>query len=121
MLVFNNIKQLLGRPFPQEESIFDTIRIVAAISAFVVAFLYIFKPFGIHQLESGQFLICLGFGTVTFLASTIYEFAAVRVLKVKGGRAQFTFGKWILYVSGVMLFISLANFLFVRIALFDDI
>ena len=115
------IKQLLAKPFPQEESLFETFFIAAAISAFIFVFLYVFKPFGIHTLESHQLLICFGFGLVSFLASVIYEVIVVRVLKVKGGVSNFTFGRWIIYLAGVMICISLANFLFVRLTLFDDI
>jgi len=117
----NKVSSFLAKPFPQEESIVDTLKIVAAISIFVFLFLYIFKPFGLHLLESGQFLLCLGFGIVAFLASMVYEFLIVKILKLKGPEANFTFGRWIMYFLGAMLFISLANFLFVRIVLFDHI
>lgn len=116
----NKIKHLLAKPFPQEESFFETFKIAAAISVFVVVFLFVFKPFGLHLQESGLFLLCLGFGIVTLVASIIYEMV-VRMLGVKGEGAYFTFGKWVPYFIGAMLFISLANFLFVRIVLFDDI
>ncbi len=115
------IKQLLAKPFPQEESIFETFAIAAAISVFVVLFLAVFEPFGIHTLESNQFLICLGFGVVSFLASVVYEFFFVKVLRAKGGVSNFTYGRWIVYLSGAMVCISLANFLFIRLTLFDDI
>jgi len=65
------IKQLLANPFPQKESIFETSVIAAAISVFVVFFLVVFEPSGIYTLESNQFLICLGFGVVSFLASVV--------------------------------------------------
>lgn len=117
----NTIRQFLAKPFPQEESIVESIRIAAVISLFVVFFLFVFKPFGIHQLESGQFLLCLGFGLVTFLASLVYELFVVFIVKLKAADSRFTFGKWILYFVGVMLVISFANFVFVRLVLFDDI
>lgn len=74
-----------------------------------------------HLLESGQFLLCLGYGVVTFVTSIVYDFIVVRILKVKGGKANFTFGIWILYMIGIILLISFANFFFVRLVLFDDI
>lgn len=117
----NKLIQILSKPFPQEESTSDAIRIITVISVFVVGFLYVFRPFGLHLKESGLFLLCLGFGTVTFAVCIIYELLAVFVLKVKGDRAHFTFGKWILYMVGIILCISLANFVFVRVTLFDDI
>ena len=113
----STLKQFLSKPFPQEESFAETLKIITAISIFVVVFLYVFKPFGIHVWQPYQFLLCLAFGAVTFVSSLIYEYVIVRILKVKGEGANFTFGRWIVYFFGVMLFISLANFLFVRLVI----
>jgi hypothetical protein len=45
----------------------------------------------------------------------------IKVFKIKGNGLDFTFGRWIIYFVGAMLLISLANFIFVRLLLFDDI
>jgi len=45
------IKQLLSKLFPKEKRILETFGIAAAISVFVVLFLYLFEPFGNHSLE----------------------------------------------------------------------
>jgi len=117
----NNLTRFLYKPFPQEEDISDAIRIITVISLFVVGFLYVFKPFGLHLKESGLFFLCLGFGTVTFAVSILYELLLRYVLKIKGEQARYTFGKWTLYMAGIILCISLANFVFVRVTLFNDI
>ena len=113
--------QLLVKPFPQEESFSETLGIITAISVFVFLFLYVFQPFGIHQVESGLLLLCLGFGAVTFFASLIYEFLVINVFKMKGEGVKFTYGRWVLYFLGAMFVISLGNFLFVRLAIFGHI
>lgn len=122
MLLVKKAKSLLTRPFPQEESWVDTLKIVSAISAFVFIFLYIFKPFGMHLAEGeGFLLLCLGFACVAFVSSIVYEFIALKVIRIKGGGMKFTFARWIVYFIGAILVISLANFIFVRMVLFDDI
>jgi len=121
MKLLKKIIEFLKKPFPQEESRLDTLKIIIGISVFVTLFLYIFQPFDMSQMESGQFLICLCFGAMTFIASVIYEFGIIQVLNLKKDHSKFTFGKWIIYVIGIMLCISLANFLFVRLMFFDDI
>lgn len=121
MQVITQIIRLLNKPFPLEESLLGTFKIITAISVFVVLFLYIFEPFGLHLLESGLFLFCLGFGGVAFITSLAYELLIVFVVKLKGAHANFTFAKWIAYFTGAMLFISLANFLYARWVLFGDI
>ncbi|MEM6804723.1 MAG: LytTR family DNA-binding domain-containing protein [Bacteroidota bacterium] len=88
---------------------------------FVSFFLYIFQPFGISTLESHTFLVCLGFGAMTFIGSALYEFVVGRVLKLKGEQGKWTLGKWILNNIGIMLVISLANFLYARFLFFGDI
>ena len=109
------LKNFLNKPFPQEESLYVTLRISAAISLFVVVFLYTFKPFGLHTIESGYAMLCVGFGVLCFATSMIYEWIVVRVLKFKGEGTHFTFGRWIVYFVGVMLLISVANFLYIRL------
>ncbi len=119
--MLRNMVIFLSKPFPQEESFLVTVKIITAISVFVTLFLYIFKPFGIHLIEANSFLLCVGFGVVTFVASFIYELMVVKIFKVKGAGIRFTYGRWVLYFVGVMVFISLANFIFIRLVLFDDI
>jgi hypothetical protein len=111
---FSKIRAVLRKPFPEEENRSSYIRNILAVSVFVALFLFIFQPFGIDTIESGKFLICLGFGSMTFIASYVYDFVTRRVLKLKGEREYFTFGNWILNMFGIIFLISLANFLFAR-------
>ncbi len=115
------LKRFLNKPFPQEESLAVSLKIVAAISLFVTVFLYTFKPFGLHRIESGYLWLCLGFGCVTFVTSMLYEWFVVKVIRIKGEGSHFTYGRWILYFTGAMLFISVANFLFVRMTVFGHV
>ena len=116
-----NLARLLAKPFPQEESITETIAIVIGISLFVAFFLYLFQPFGLHLLKSQRFLIALGFGSMTLLASLVFDFTFIYVLGFDRKKPGFTFGQWILYMAGILLLISLANFLFVRWVVFGHL
>jgi hypothetical protein len=111
---FAKIIEVLRKPFPEEENRSSYIKNTLVISVFVALFLYVFQPFGMDTIESGKFLICLGFGSMTFIASYIYDVVARRVLKFRGEREYFTFGNWILNMMGIIFTISLANFLFAR-------
>jgi LytTr DNA-binding domain len=119
--IFSTIYTILHKPFPEQESSFGSLRINLGFSAFVIFFLYVFRPFGISSIESNAFLICAGFGLMTFLAAIIYELIIGKVLKLKGELEHWTFGKWIIYNLGAMLVISLANFLFARTLIFGFI
>lgn len=121
MELIRNIVSLLKKPFPEQSSNFGEPKLLAIFSLFVTFFLYIFQPFGIASLASNKFLFCLGFGAMTFLGSVIYEFIVGRMLKLKGELGNWTLGKWILNNLGILLVISLANFLFARFAFFGYI
>lgn len=121
MKYFDTIVQILGKPFPDEENWFSYFRTLTILSVFITFFLYIFQPFGLSMLESNTFLICLGFGSMTFAGSVLYEVTVSQVLKLIGLREHWTFGKWILNFLGIMLFISFANFIFARLVLFGFI
>jgi hypothetical protein len=121
MRLIVDFQNVLKKPFPEQFSSFGAPATVVIISLFVTLFLYIFQPFGISDLESEKFIICLGFGLITFVASIIFEFVVGYLLKLKGKPENWTFGKWIIYNLGAMVTISLANFLFVRVALFGSI
>ncbi|MDW3648938.1 MAG: LytTR family DNA-binding domain-containing protein [Bacteroidia bacterium] len=121
MEFFRNIVKHLNKPFPEQSSNFGEPKILAALSLFVALFLFVFQPFGISTIESNKFLICLGFGAMTFLGSSLYEFIVGKVLKLKGELEKWTLGKWMLNNLGIMLVISLANFLFARLVFFGYI
>jgi len=119
--MLENIRRLLNKPYPMEESAMGVLKIITGISIFIAVFLYVFTPFDLNKVESGQLKICLGFGLMTFITSVVYEFTIVRWSNIKGESANFTFGKWIIYITGLLLCISLANFLYIRIFFFGYI
>ncbi|MEM8886826.1 MAG: LytTR family DNA-binding domain-containing protein [Bacteroidota bacterium] len=121
MEILRNIVRHLNKPFPEQSSNFGEPKILAVLSLFVALFLFIFQPFGISTIESNKFLTCLGFGAMTFLGTVIYEFIVGRVLKLKGELGKWTLGKWMLNNLGIMLVISLVNFLFARWVFFGFI
>ena len=121
MQFFKSILIFLNKPFPQEESVSGILKVIFLVSLFVTLFLYVFAPFDIDTSNQNHLLLCLGFGAITFIASLIFELISVYVLRLKGEGIDFTFGRWILYMIGVMLCISVANFIYVRLIHFGYI
>jgi hypothetical protein len=121
MNFFENILGILRKPFPEEDNRLTYYRNLVFISLFITLFLFIFQPFGISSLESRKFVICLGFGSMTFLGVFVYKSLRDQLHLILGKRGKWTFGKWILNNLGIMFFISLANFLFARLVLFGFI
>ncbi len=121
MELLNTVIQILKKPFPENESFASFLRLVAGISVFIASFLYIFSPHDMSNLESGKFLICLGFGLVAFVSMTLYELSITRLFRLKAKGENFTYAKWILNMIGMMFTISLANFLYIRLVYFGYI
>lgn len=121
MDVIRNLTTFLNKPFPEDESRFGKPKTALIVSIFIALFLIIFEPFGISTLGSDRYWVCAGFGAITFFSSLLYEYAFGYALKLKGKGQKWTYGKWIIYNLGLMLFISFANFLFARLAIFGYI
>ncbi len=121
MLFFNSIFKFLFKPFPEDERKSSAYKKIALVSLFAFLFLYVFEPFGLASLESNKPLICLGFGLATFFASVLFELSIGLLLKKKYNNESWTFLIWIFYNLGIMLFISLGNFLYARMLIFGYI
>lgn len=119
MEFLHEIKQILKKPFPDYENWTAFFKTIAGISLFITLFLYIVKPNDMSNIESGRFLICLGFGLVAFVSMTFYELIVTSLLKLKG--ENFTYAKWILNMIGLMFTLSLTNFLYIRLVYFGYI
>lgn len=111
----SKVNNLLNKPFPEEESSLGQTRNLGLLSLFIFLFLFIFQPFGISTYDSNKFWLCLGFGLTTFIAMLVYTFLLKLIVRIKGAQGNWTFGKWILNNIVIMLFISVANFLFSRL------
>lgn len=109
----------LNKPFPKNEGYSNYIKTVSAISVFIALFLYIFQPSGLADLKSSKFLICIGFGLVTFFTCILYELITNRLMGLWKTADNFTFWKWIIQTVGLIFTISLANFFFTQFVIFS--
>jgi len=112
MNIISQIIAFLHRPFPPTENWIDRIKLAIGISLFVTFFLFIFEPFGLSNIKEHKFWICLGFGATTLFASLFFEIIIVSILGLYEYPQSFTFGKWVLHAIGMILTISIANFMF---------
>ncbi|NJN42416.1 MAG: LytTR family transcriptional regulator [Flammeovirgaceae bacterium] len=112
MKYFTRVVQLFRKPFPDEENWNSYFRTLTILTLFITFFLYVFQPFGISTLESDLFLICLGFGSMTFAGAMVYELSVVQLLKLSGLKSNWTFGKWIVNMVGIMILSASSNFIF---------
>ena len=111
----------LNAPFPEEEDFAANVKHIFGVSIFIFLVLYFLRPFGMHKSGSDVLWICLGFGAVTFVISFLYFGLFGEVLKIKKNVPTWTLGKWILYMLGLLLCISLGNLLFIKFIIFPNL
>lgn len=110
--MLHQIKYFLSKPFPHEENYTKYLLIISLVSLFVTLFLYIFQPFGMSSVQRNRLLICIGYGAITFFSSIVYDFIVNRLLDIFGRNKHFTFGRWILDITALLLTISFFNFIY---------
>lgn len=113
LLKFSN---LLKRPFPEPKSTRTNIKVLFVISIFVTIFLVLFQPFNIHQAGKTVLRYAILFGAITFFSGLLYNLIRKYIFKADYRGDTFTFGKWIIQVTGLLLFIGFFNFLYMNIA-----
>lgn len=118
MSFINLVIELFRKPFPQGRNRVWYYSSLGILSLFVIVFLYIYTPFGMHQLKTNKLAICSGFGAMTFLGATIYELIIHQIRNFRKSNRPFTFGIWSLNNLGAAFFISITNFIFARLVFF---
>lgn len=104
-------KTLLA-PFPDHSEPFDSFKSIGYIALFISAFLYLIQPFGLGNIESNLFIICIAFGAITFFIGILFEFILFYVLKIKRDVPSWTLLKWICSTILLLISIGIANFIF---------
>ena len=88
------------------------ITIAFKIGLFIFIFLYIFKPFGMEELEGNLFIYSLGFGCVTFLVQSFFYTLLPLIFKDFFKEDRFTIRKNIFFLIVLVSCISICNWLY---------
>lgn len=100
------------KPYTVSETPKEKIVFILVFGTFIFLFLFLFKPFGLAQLETGsQFFVSLGFGLVTIFMLFIFKFL-IEPLVLK---RNITFGGSILWGLAIASSIGVANYFYVSI------
>ena len=106
----NKIRKLLNQSFPDNSSLISEIKSSIMLGLFVFLFLYLFKPFGMHQAGSMTAIYSFYFGIATTTMSLLGNLFIDHILKIDRQSSNWTFGKWLLSVLFVLVLIALANY-----------
>ncbi|MFT6335118.1 MAG: hypothetical protein ACJATI_001872 [Halioglobus sp.] len=108
----STIKPFLDRPFPEAVNLSTYVKTMFIIGTFVALFLGLIQPFNMDQIQGTAWTHAILFGIITFLTGISYEIMLKYVLKIKKEGKSYTFVKWMTQVIGLLLFISLFNYLY---------
>jgi len=109
--IYNNFKEILSRPYPEESGILAQLKSSALIGFFIFLFLYLFKPFGLQTASAQESIVySFYFGFATFLLSFLNDLFMDHVLGIDRQSEHWTFGKWLLSVLVLLVLIACANY-----------
>ena len=117
--MLREIKDLFNQPYPDSDEIGDNIRSALIAGSVVSLILYAFMPFGMHHIPQGAWKYCLLFGFITVIVAISYDLISYYVFQIKKNHPSWTFIKWLFYVIGLLVFISIANYA-ASVMLFDQ-
>jgi len=100
------------KPFPLINSIKDIFLISIGSGLVVVAFLIVFKPFGIDTVNKNIFFYLCGIGLIDMLATALNLILWHRILPAIINSSTWTIGKNLLAILWILLTISLSNFVY---------
>lgn len=106
----NQISQRLHAPFPQSVSTEKNIGNVLAVGIFISVFLYYFFGNEFEQIGQNPLFLSLQFGLITVVGAFLYEGFVSYVLRIKKDHESWTFLKWILYMSFLLIFLAHINY-----------
>jgi Response regulator of the LytR/AlgR family len=103
---------LFKQPYRETGTRKSKLYTILLFGLFIFVFLYLFKPFGISNLErSRQLLFTLGFGAITAFVLVVFKFIIEPVLV----GANWTLGKSIIWAFIIASSIGAANYFYIAI------
>ena len=103
----------LNQSYPGIGEVREAIRENFFIGLFVAAFLYLVRPFGFDTYDGNHlWLLCLGFGLVTYVMSVAFNFIVTDILGLRGDTPFWKLKHWILTMVLLILWIAAGNYVF---------
>jgi hypothetical protein len=112
--MMQQIKEFLLQPYPDRDDLKSIALSAFYTSALIFFILFAFRPFDIGR-ASNVFLLALQFGMITGAVTLIYELTLVHILNISREEPSWTFIKWIMSIMILMVFIAIANYVFMTV------
>ena len=99
----------INKPYPQT---LNRWKITFAVSLFIALFVIIFQPFGLQSVQvEYKGILLVGYGFITFIILTFNLFILTSLLPNIFNEDKWTVKKEILWVSWIVISISIGNYL----------
>lgn len=107
--MLQNIKAWFLKPYPFVTTTKQKLVMSLVFGKIVFLFLYVFKPFGINNLENNLVQYTLGFGLITFIITLFNLFIFPFIFHKFFNPNKWIIGKMVFFFLGTTLMISIAN------------
>lgn len=100
----------LNQPYPKNEDSKKIFKQMVLVSAFVVFFLFIFQPFGIHNMrQSVVFAFCVMYGIVTLTITSLYLLLIPQKLPRIFNEENWTVKKELTHLAIMIVILAIIN------------
>jgi DNA-binding LytR/AlgR family response regulator len=104
-------RNILNQPFPLNTQLHRKLITAACFGVFITVFLLLFKPFRLDTLERSVFITAsIAYGATVFVCISLMITIVPLLFPNFFKEERWTVGKEILYTTGIMFFIGLANY-----------
>jgi DNA-binding LytR/AlgR family response regulator len=123
--MFRSLRSVLASPFPRSEGYRRRLTMIIGTAVFVSLFLAIFRPFGLHSLDSipsmlSDWQILAGYGVITGLCMAFVGLCVPALLPSLYRESSWTAGREIAELTLTIAMIGLGNTVFTAIVFSID-
>ncbi len=117
--MLTHIKNFLTQPYPDGDQLKDILIDGLRTGVLIFFILYAFRPFDIGRADD-VLVTTLIFGVLTAATSILYDLVMTRIIGINRDHPSWTFWKWIVYITGLMICIAIANYVYMTIWIMDQ-
>ena len=110
--MLRKLYDLMNRPFPLVETHREKFSLSLTIGIFVFAFLTVFQPFGLNELQEFKYLYLVGYGVVSFFVELFFTFGLMIFFSKFYDPQNWTLGKHIINVFFFIISLAFFNWLY---------
>jgi len=117
--MLKEIQAFINQPYPDRDDLKSILISGLSTGALIFFILYVFQPFDVGEAPNILWTTLM-FGAITAGVSIMFDLIAIRLIGINREHPNWTFIKWISYIVVLMVFIAIANYVYMTIWLLDQ-